>query len=506
MMKQVSIVTILALLGSSLASPQNVPGGRLFPPGSHGDRGGGPAGASAAEKDAINENLLCSGDMSTPYNETCWNTLHVAEYILKWEQETPKCPPGNNTCIQTGCASNEPWSSCFLRLATGTPDYNCTQINIGHCTLEGFPLKNPNSTDMPIIRYAARNIFAINNFFVNWYAAMQFATSTAALAVPKIIATLDPDREADTTLKNILLALTVGLPFLSLPAVGGLVPVAASTVGTLLVTALQQAPTVFEAIWKSDGESTQVYQMGELASELGEVNGQIGSMLNRGLAVIMKDVSAFAKFASMGSFSGPEVVSIPEKTDGLDLALKAHLVAQAMTANDWWVFYGPPDDADGTWTNSTTESNGKKYVCNTTPEDNICDTINSRGIPPLCQPEDWGIFTSPISHRAYYPSQQNGRNSPPSAALLHAIVDNEWGTLEAIMDGAYACDAYQRDHGSSPSFQITENGRFDFMCMSQLHIVNGCPEFSTKGWQEGCNWFLERHKEPPVLRNGICND
>lgn len=63
MMKQVSIVTILALLGSSLASPQNVPGGRLFPPGSHGDRGGGPAGASAAEKDAINENLLCSGDM-----------------------------------------------------------------------------------------------------------------------------------------------------------------------------------------------------------------------------------------------------------------------------------------------------------------------------------------------------------------------------------------------------------------------------------------------------------
>lgn len=100
---------------------------------------------------------------STPYNETCWNTLHVAEYILKWEQETPKCPPGNNTCIQTGCASNEPWSSCFLRLATGTPDYNCTQINIGHCTLEGFPLKNPNSTDMPIIRYAARNIFGMDS-------------------------------------------------------------------------------------------------------------------------------------------------------------------------------------------------------------------------------------------------------------------------------------------------------------------------------------------------------
>lgn len=61
MMKQISIVIIQALLDSSFASPQNVPGGRLFPPGSHGDRGG-EAGSSIAEKDATNEKLFCSGD------------------------------------------------------------------------------------------------------------------------------------------------------------------------------------------------------------------------------------------------------------------------------------------------------------------------------------------------------------------------------------------------------------------------------------------------------------
>ena len=63
MMKHLSIVAVLALLGSSSAIPQNVPGGRLFAPGSRGDRGGGAPGASAAEKHFENEELLCSGDM-----------------------------------------------------------------------------------------------------------------------------------------------------------------------------------------------------------------------------------------------------------------------------------------------------------------------------------------------------------------------------------------------------------------------------------------------------------
>ena len=165
-------------------------------------------------------------------------------------------------------------------------------------------------------------------------AAMQFATSTAALAVPKIIATLDPEKEADTTMEAILTALTVGLPFLSLPAVGALVPAATGAAGTLFVTALQQAPSVTEAIWKSDGESTQVVQMGELASELDELSGKVGEMLDRGLAIIMRDVSTFAKFASSGSFSGPDAISIPKETAKLDLAFKAHLVTKAMSAND----------------------------------------------------------------------------------------------------------------------------------------------------------------------------
>lgn len=53
--------------------------------------------------------------------------------------------------------------------------------------------------------------------------------------------------------------------------------------------------------------------MGELASELGKLNTNISQMLDNGLAVIMNNVTAFAQFASAGSFSGPNVVSLPKK-------------------------------------------------------------------------------------------------------------------------------------------------------------------------------------------------
>ena len=62
-MMQISIVAFLALLGRSFAIPQNIPGGRRFPEGSRADRAGHEPGSSAVEKDFINEELLCSGDM-----------------------------------------------------------------------------------------------------------------------------------------------------------------------------------------------------------------------------------------------------------------------------------------------------------------------------------------------------------------------------------------------------------------------------------------------------------
>ncbi|KAI4237014.1 MAG: hypothetical protein LQ352_007963, partial [Teloschistes flavicans] len=324
---------------------------------------------------------------------------------------------------------------------------------------------------------------------------MEWATSQSALSIPQIIATLDPEKQTKSNLDTILTTLTAGLAFLSLPAVGALVPATTSAIGTVLVTALQQAPGVAQAIFQTpdDDATTQIVQMGDLASALGTLNSRLGAMLDAGLSTIMHDVSAFTAFASGGSFSGAETLSIPRETAQLDLAFKTYLVASAMAANEWTVFWGPPDDAtptaadpSGTWFNSTLASNARRFICNTAPRDGICDLIDSRGVIPLCQPEDWGTYTSPYTHRAYYPSQGGGRNDPPSARLLHALADNGWGTLDAIFDGGYNCTLAANEDdgggggggGGQPLLRFAPGGKgIDFSCLAgRLRMETGCRE------------------------------
>lgn len=372
---------------------------------------------------------------------------------------------------------------------------------------------------------------AINNFFVNWCKSEKIhgwnklpnpqKTDTGdpktrrsngirnlpiRLSIPSIITTLDPEKKTSSTLEDILTALTAGLAFLSLPSISALVPATTSLLSTVLITSLQQAPPVALAIFKTPDSSSsspsQTIQISQLASQLSTLNARVGEMLDRGLALIMHDPTAFTAFATpSGAFSGPEILSLPKETSRLDLALKTHLVAAAMAANDWTVFTGPPDNVEtNEWFNSTLASNAERFVCNVAKaEEGICDTIDSRGVVPLCQPEDWSSYTSPYTHRAYYPSQGGGRNAPPSARLLHAIVDNGWGTLDAILDGGYNCSLSNGGAGVSLRFK-EGGGGIEFGCLAgRVRMENGCREVREKGWREGCDFFFERHKKPPVV-------
>ncbi|KAL8813088.1 MAG: hypothetical protein Q9200_000555 [Gallowayella weberi] len=358
-------------------------------------------------------------------------------------------------------------------------------FNINHCSLENFALTDLSQPKMPRIRYVVRNIYDL---------ATNFAAIRSALAVPSIISTLDPEKKADTTLSIILTALTAGLAFLALPAVGAAVPAATTLVGSILTTSLQQAPSVAQAIWPQGDENSQIVQIGDLQAELADLNSQIAKMLNAGLSSIMTDVNAFAKFASSTEFSGQEIPSLPTETEGLDLAFKTYLVTRAMSANEWLAYWGPPDNTDdGSWSNSTASSNAKKFVCNL-KSNGICDTIDSRGVPRLCQPEDWSEYTSNTSHRAYYPT--HAANEPTSAAVANAIADKGWGSLEMVFDGGYNCSVNHPD-GATTAVKVSgETGRLDFSCLSQLRVQDGCEKRGERGWQLGCDKFFEK--------SGVC--
>ena len=85
----------------------------------------------------------------------------------------------------------------------------------------------------------------VNTFFEDWYLAVNLAAPQAALAIDAIVAKVDPPKTSNGILGDILTALTAGLAFI--PAVGPEL----STAGKALVTGLQAAPGVAQAIWPS---------------------------------------------------------------------------------------------------------------------------------------------------------------------------------------------------------------------------------------------------------------
>ena len=68
---------------------------------------------------------------------SCWDALHLADYLTDWNKNRPICKTIDGT-LEDGaqcCAPTEAWSTCFIRLAMGNHGYNCININEGTCPL-----------------------------------------------------------------------------------------------------------------------------------------------------------------------------------------------------------------------------------------------------------------------------------------------------------------------------------------------------------------------------------
>ncbi len=119
----------------------------------------------------------------TDYDSSCWNTLNIMTYLTNWKATTPTCTAAENSAGQTlsCCRASEPWSTCFLRLATKQLNaYDCTQLAPAQsgpaCSLggagEGRAFTLDPGLDPTIashVNYVTLNIIMINNFFAAYY-------------------------------------------------------------------------------------------------------------------------------------------------------------------------------------------------------------------------------------------------------------------------------------------------------------------------------------------------
>ena len=101
-------------------------------------------------------------------DSSCWDTLDIAKYlgdpVTGWNKTTPTCQPTEDGA---GCCyPNEPWSTCFLRLASGSGRQDCSSIESIQEVCQSF-YEDPslNSSIKAEVRYVALTIVAIHNFF-----------------------------------------------------------------------------------------------------------------------------------------------------------------------------------------------------------------------------------------------------------------------------------------------------------------------------------------------------
>lgn len=107
-------------------------------------------------------------DLRADPSTLCWTELGLSDYIADWNRTTPTCKATGNDDGANCCTSDEPWTTCFLRLAYGTAGTDCSTINIQACHLAQLS-PNLKSSIAPKAAYVVRNIVEINNIFTSYY-------------------------------------------------------------------------------------------------------------------------------------------------------------------------------------------------------------------------------------------------------------------------------------------------------------------------------------------------
>ena len=110
--------------------------------------------------------LVDCRDMAAEFDESCWATLGLSDYLLDpltgWNATTRTCSTLDDGTDSDGsdcCEGDEPWSKCFLRLAHGVAGSDCSEINAQLCTWDSTLAVAPSIA--PQVRYVMRNIYGM---------------------------------------------------------------------------------------------------------------------------------------------------------------------------------------------------------------------------------------------------------------------------------------------------------------------------------------------------------
>ena len=256
--------------------------------------------------------------------------------------------------------------------------------------------------------------------------------------------------------------LAFGLAFLGIPAVGVAILELGATAkyaASALAISLMQAPATARAMWPIGTDESRMIQIGELNQKLSDASQELSNMITNANTLLMNDMTTFIKYVEGGQYSGPDKLSLPAKTTGLDFALKTYMTSVAMSKNGWYavpntgMFYD--SFADFCMSGNGGHADGD-YICG--------------------WDDGTASYWSPDTGRSYFLTKDtfhnNGGDHVETRDLLHEINDRGWAPLNLLFDGAYNCTAAGKSQIEDINFNW--DGTLDVSCISQLTMRVGC--------------------------------
>ncbi len=105
-------------------------------------------------------------DLRAAFDFRCWNELGLSGYLMDpnmgWNHTVRICNEVQSAEDNDGsncCKVGEPWTTCFLRLAHGTPGQDCSQINSQFCSYQSGLDPYMDDSIKPQVQYVMKNIY-----------------------------------------------------------------------------------------------------------------------------------------------------------------------------------------------------------------------------------------------------------------------------------------------------------------------------------------------------------
>lgn len=114
---------------------------------------------------AARQEINCSDlNPAAVFDASCWGGLDLSDWLnhptTGWKARTPVCTSSEDG--SNCCKPNEPWTTCFLRLAHNNPSYDCSQIDPQSCPGDATLSTYLSPSIVPQTRYVVKNIYGMS--------------------------------------------------------------------------------------------------------------------------------------------------------------------------------------------------------------------------------------------------------------------------------------------------------------------------------------------------------